>query len=320
MRQKQKILHSPRNLCNIPWVLAQEQKKLGYVSHVMKHDDDIIGSECDYNLKISRFQRWSLRYLTYLLFAVKAALKYDIFIFHTGITLLPDHKELSVLKVMGKKIFFYFHGKDINPNGLPEHIKYADHYFVSTPDLFKYAPNATWLPQAIDLESYPEQPVFKQKGDATLTILHAINEDTAEKRRKKGTDVILNAIDQVKSKGYDIKLDFVVATTRVEFIYHLQKADIVIDQINVAGWYGVIAVEAMFYGKPVLVYIHDDLKLYLPAECPLITTSSEKLENDLIKLIETNDFLYYRKKGPEYVEINHSVKMLVSKLHDIILK
>ena len=82
----------------------------------------------------------------------------------------------------------------------------------------------------------------------------------------------------------------------------------------------MIAVEAMFYGKPVLVYIHDDLKLYLPAECPLITTSSEKLENDLIKLIETNDFLYYRKKGPEYVEINHSVKMLVSKLHDIILK
>ena len=319
LKKQLKILHSPRNPCNIAWVLAEEQRKLGHISHVMKHDDDVEDSKCDYNLKISRYQRWSFRYLTYLFFAIKAILKYDIFIFHTGITLLPNHRDLPVLKFLRKKIFFYFHGREVNPNGVPDHAEYyANHYFVSTPDLFKYAPKATWIPQAIDMKAYPD-PVIENKKKSVLTILHAISEDTVEKRMRKGTYDILNTIKSVKSKGYNIKLDLVVATSQEEFINHLQKADIVIDQM-VLGWYGVISIEAMFYGKPVLVYISDNVKKYLPTGCPLILTSPEKLENDLIQLIESNNFLYYSNSGPEYVSNNHSAQTLISKINNVIEK
>ncbi|MFQ5669972.1 MAG: glycosyltransferase [Acidobacteriota bacterium] len=315
MRQP-RILHAPRNICNISWVLAQEQREAGYVSHVMKHDDDSIESDADFNLKVHRYTRWSTRYLIYLMFAVRAALRYDIFIFHTGVTLLPYARELPVLKALGKKIYFYFHGRDIRPAGLPDSIRYADHYFVSTPDLLEFAPGASWLPQAIDPRRYPEARPAGIAGDP-LRILHGINADTEEKRQRKGTHTILAAVKRLQQKGYRVEPCLSVSRSHDEFVAELIRADIVVDQL-VLGWYGVIAIEAMLLGKPVLVYIRNDLKKYLPEGCPLIPTDPGRLENDLEQLIQARDFARHAREGPAFVARHHFPRAIMEKMHAVI--
>jgi glycosyltransferase involved in cell wall biosynthesis len=54
------------------------------------------------------------------------------------------------------------------------------------------------------------------------------------------------------------------------------------------GWYGVFAIECMALGKPVCVYIKEELESYLDPK-PLVNTSPERLKEDLRILIEDID-------------------------------
>ena len=67
----------------------------------------------------------------------------------------------------------------------------------------------------------------------------------------------------------------------------LARADVVIDQLRV-GFYGVYAQEAMARGKPLVVYVREDLREkvlgYDRSAWPLVPSSAYELKGDLRRL------------------------------------
>ena len=78
-------------------------------------------------------------------------------------------------------------------------------------------------------------------------ILHA-----PSSRRRKGTERVIAACE-----GLDADLVLVEGLHHDEAFERYREADIVVDQLN-AGWYGLLAIECMALGKPVVTFLHDE--------------------------------------------------------------
>jgi len=99
-------------------------------------------------------------------------------------------------------------------------------------------------------------------------------------------------------------------------VEHYRQADIVVDQLLV-GWYGMLAIECMALGKPVCVYIRDELKSYLSSS-PLIDTSPVDLEGDLKRLIEDASLRRtIAEKARSFVERIHDADKIARRLLEV---
>jgi glycosyltransferase involved in cell wall biosynthesis len=177
--------------------------------------------------------------------------------------------------------------------------KYAGTALVSTPDLLAWSPRSRWTPNPIDLKKYPYIGV--EDHERKLRIVHAPSVP-----KVKGTEYVVKAVEDLKAEGYEIELDLVKNMPHQEAVEHYKQADIVVDQLFV-GWYGVFAIECMALGKPVCVYIQEDLKSYLPKAPPLVATSPRDLSVDLRRLIE-DEALRSR--------IGKTARVFVEQVHD----
>jgi hypothetical protein len=158
--------------------------------------------------------------------------------------------------------------------------RHADHLFAVNPDLLYFLPRekTTFLPYAVVRRNTALKERFFE-GDA-VHIVHAPTQ-----RAAKGTPAILAALDQLRSEEGDrVRVTLVenCSQQRAQEIY--RSADLVIDQLLV-GWYGAVAVEAMYMGVPVACYINDDHLQLVPAamarDLPLLRVTPATLLTQL---------------------------------------
>ena len=71
-------------------------------------------------------------------------------------------------------------------------------------------------------------------------------------RAVKGTNLIIDALNSLKKKGFSFELVLIEGLSNSEARKKYETVDVLVDQLF-AGWYGGLAVEAMALGKPVLV-------------------------------------------------------------------
>src|SRR3989304_9419354 len=167
-----RVLHAPLNIAGQMTLLTSELRSLGVDCKGMQLYSPKFGYETDFNLNIDKTGR-SGKYLRQLKFFLGNFLKFDIFHFYFGLSLLPFHLDLPILKLLGKKIVFHFRGSDIrNPNyvkqlgrgsnvpitTLKQRINlliiklFSDKNLVSTPDLIELVgEKAFYLPNGVDL-------------------------------------------------------------------------------------------------------------------------------------------------------------------------
>jgi glycosyltransferase involved in cell wall biosynthesis len=98
----------------------------------------------------------------------------------------------------------------------------------------------------------------------------------------------------------------------------LAQADIVVDQLN-SGWYGLFAIEAMAYGKPVVGYIHDEAAARTAAafgvEVPILRTAKENLTAHLRTLAASGEERRARGAASRaYVERVHAADKMADRL------
>ncbi|GAG37086.1 unnamed protein product, partial [marine sediment metagenome] len=171
-----------------------------------------------------------LQTLTGIPLLVKGLWKYDVFIFGFGTSLMA-FRDLPILKALGKRIIYVFHGSDIRPPyidgaqllgkyGLTarqairqaERLKrmirrierYADVMVdLPTQGLFHEKPFVNWLRIGIPFQ----RPDVKEKAaDSRLPergavrILHSPSHPEA-----KGTDRVRDTIESLRAKGYAIE-------------------------------------------------------------------------------------------------------------------
>ena len=191
-------------------------------------------------------------------------------------------------------------------------VKQADQVFVSTPDLLEFIPNSIWLPQPVDVSDIDAlAPTNKPNKDTsgTITIAHAPTSTNL-----KGSSYVEEAINELQSKGLDIELHLLTGLSHKEVISAIHHADIVIDQL-LTGSYGVVSIEAMALGKPVICYIREDMVEQYDEDLPIVSASPLDLVEKLSNLIEQRaEWPKFSAQSKAYVRRVHHVASVSKKL------
>lgn len=332
-----KILHSPINIAGQLTAISRAQRKLGYVSDVMVFNQNDFEYECDINLKTCQ-ERWKIiRAYKILANFLKCLVKYDVFHFHYGRTLLPYKLDLPILRLFGKKIVMQYWGTDViqfdiaakrtlfNQEQMSEIFheqnddqkrkeiakmeKMVDVTVVGDKELTYYSPKSKSILKAIDLEKIPF--IGLDLKSHTFKIVHA-----PSNRGVKGTDQIIKTIENLKKEGLKLDFTLVEGKSNEGAMQIYQNADLIIDDI-LQGPYGILCMEAMALGKPVMCHIGPLLVPNYPG-LPIINVNPDNLGQKIKEVMASSSL---REKlsheGREYMEANHDIMKTAQKFIDL---
>jgi glycosyltransferase involved in cell wall biosynthesis len=277
-----------------------------------------------------------------LLFSIWAILHYDVFHFFWGVSLWSFWRfhllDLPILKLLGKTVVVHFRGLDVvdikyfdykraialgdkidRPlTSRPEQVrkirkwkKYSDSILVSEPELHFVSSDSILCQQAIDPEYWQCNVSPKSEEDGIIRIVHA-----PSSRRKKGTDFIEKAIEELRQKGRKVELVLVekLGHHKVKELYCMSH--IGIDQV-LYGWHGKVSVEMMAVGLPVICHIDEELRKYRP-DLPIIDATPSNLVKQLETLIDNSGLrMEISKRSRDYARRYHDVEIVIDQLTDI---
>lgn len=175
--------------------------------------------------------------------------------------------------------------------------------FVSTPDLLRWVPQATWCPVVVDREAVRSVRVEREPRQTPL-VVHAPSSAWL-----KGSDLVEPVLQGLHRDG-------VIEYRRLEAMPHREvmaayaSADVVLDQF-VLGIYGVAACEAMAMGAVVVSHVDEFTRgaaeRLTGRELPIVEADPETLESQLRAYAsDPAAFDSVRAAGREYVEAVHS--------------
>jgi glycosyltransferase involved in cell wall biosynthesis len=297
------------NFAGIGWTNVQALRRKGIDVRLVVFNTQPAHPEADENLHLPGGPAWRRQAVQFRALA-KLLPSTDVFHFYFGLTLVPKRIQFPILKAARKKSVFHFVGSDIRGKS-PDELSYgrlADAQIVGSYDAARWIPEAEVVPPGIDLSAIEPVP---PRADGPVRVAHA-----ALSRRRKGTELVVAACDEL---GLD--LDVIENVRHDEVGPRLAWADIVVDQLN-SGWYGLFAIEAMAYGKPVVGYIHDEAATRTAAafgvDVPIVRTTKEALATDLRTLARSDEERRSRgAAGRAYAERVHDADKMADRLIDI---
>jgi len=164
----------------------------------------------------------------------------------------------------------------------------------------------------IDINEWKEKEKYSNFDgeNGFVEILHTPNH-----RGLKGTEFLINAVNELKKEGLKINLVLLEKVPNKEIESVMQKVDILAEQFIGTG-YALSAIEGMASGLSVMSNLENEnytrvfRRYSFLDECPILSTTPENIKENL-RILITNPSL--RKKlgeaGRKYVEKYHSYKM-----------
>jgi len=346
-----KVLHLPIILCNQPSEITLALNRAGVKADYAVLDTNgqewlLTHNNIKYNLHatdlIKNDPDMRLFRKALYKFFLHAAKEYDIFHFHSNISLfsqwLGHFKDLEILKKAGKKIVVSYWGCDIRTkSGNSKYkyntcfackaaceeekklfsrdtfAKYADLVIAHMPELYEYAPpGSVRLPSFIDTDYWESSHCDRPKSNV-FKIFHPFG-NNAVRGDVRGTEMIENAVDQLNKEGFNIEFLFFDKVPHSRMREYYEKADLVIEQL-MYGTYGLTAIEAMALEIPVMGYIRDKYKKYYSDKIPIIDANPETITDVLRRTIQNkNDLAEIGKRGREFVVKYHDSKKIANRL------
>ena len=298
-RRPLRVVHCPVNTAGVPWTNVQALRGRGIDASLVVFNRYALHPEADRSLDLGngflRRQTAQWRALASLL------PRTDIFHFMFGLTLVPQSLQYPILRAFRKKSVMHYLGSDIRGK-TPKQLaagKKAGAEVVGSWDATRWVPEATVIPPGIDLSAIAPVPPRDRKRPV---VVHA-----PSSRRRKGTEHVVAACEAL-----DVDLRIVEGVPHDEALALYREADIVIDQLN-AGWYGVLAIECLALGKPVLTYLFDDAQTWTEeafgTKVPLVEVTADTLQERLGALVDA---------GPaEWRRVGDASRAYVEQVHDI---
>ncbi len=363
---KKKIIHIPTSVGGNSSQLSIYLNKLNYNSECWIFSQNYLNYNSD-KIITNNKDSWLLKEVKRI-FALRYIFLCDIVFFNFGRSLfapiynnpkleksflisfyniyafIMQRIELSLLKILGKKIFIQYQGDDarqgdyllknyeisignlqnqnyyslttdnIKKKQIKFFEKYCNKIYALNPDLLAVLPiNAMFLPYGhIALEEW--EFINFNANKSKLHFAHAPSH-----RGVKGTELVLNAFENLRKSKYDFDFTLIEGLSNIEAKAVYKNVDIIIDQLY-AGWYGGLAVEAMALGKIVLVYIREEDLQFIPEqmknELPFIRTSPSTIEADIIHVLKMSksDLNKISINGRKYVEKWHNPNIVAKKI------
>ncbi len=293
--------------------------------------------------KIPYHKNEVVRKVLLFFFMIKLLIRYKYFIFlQAGWTLMTGFKDIRILRFFGKKTMVIFTGCDAR---IPEMVKHIDwnpcaqcpidyqksvncdiprkkmmipliekwFQFIVSPDMYagflkkKHFP--IFFPRVIN----NFKPVYPDLSPlSTIRILHAPTND-----HYKGTKYIRSAIYQLKEKYDNILFNEVKGLSIIELYKAIEKCDLVIDQM--LGGYGMLGVESMAMGKPVIANMNPEMFNDYEHFCPVINANPDTLFNVLESIIINPAQLHeIGIKSRKFVEKYHDASIVAEELFRIL--
>ena len=307
-----RALHSPVNVAGGPGAISAGLRELGVESTLLVFNERPFERGYDVNLRLRDTRRASSipfnlpKQLRALAWALP---RFDVFHFHAGLTLAPQRLTLPLLRARRKGVVFQSWGSDLRgrPASDAQYLRGASAVIVGSYLTRRLAPRGPWpdydvVPPAIVLHDWEASPV--EPGDV-LRVAHA-----PSKRKVKGTDAVLAAVDALQRRGAPVELDLIEGVPNREARKRYAAADVVVDQLRI-GWYGMFAIEAMALGTPVVVHLDErgaaETEEAFGLELPLVRADERTLESTLGDLVERRPELpALGRRSREYVERIHA--------------
>jgi glycosyltransferase involved in cell wall biosynthesis len=308
MEQPLRVVHTPLNVAGIPWTNVQALRRKGVDAKLVVVERQAMHPEADIDLARGPGLRGQVR-AQWPAFA-RLLRQTDIFHFYFGWTLLPKVLQFPVLRAARKKSVYHFLGSDIRGKSDRDlaYRRQADACIVGSYDAVRWVPEAEVVPPGIDLRGI--EPTAPLTGERPV-VLHA-----PSSRRRKGTEHVIAACE-----GLDVDLVILEGLHHDEAFQRYAEADIVVDQLN-AGWYGILAIEAMALGKPVLTFLLEEAvrrtEEAFGVEVPLVAVTKETLRERLAELAEApDDRARIGAASRAYVERVHDADKVADRLIEI---
>jgi glycosyltransferase involved in cell wall biosynthesis len=336
-----KILFLPENIASMPAITTAALNKIDGVN--ARFITNSLNKYCEINESIiyepRNFSRRKpikyifnkIRYIK----VIKKWIKWADILHYTWSAASNDGSDLRYAKKLGKPIFIEWVGSDIRN---PEFLKKINKFYLDAllngyeykdmeskdqsiknqklflhhgaiptlcPEMKLYLDINIFqrneiLFQRINIRNF--KPIFPLIKNEKVVIVHSPSAKVA-----KGSEYIISIVEKLK-KNYNIDFKLLHGLPRVEVLQLIQSSDIFIDQI-ILGSYGMAAMEAMSFGKPVMCYIIPEVfEAGLPEECPIVNTNPENIEEQLIRLITQPELRNkLGKESREFVEKYHDV-------------
>lgn len=175
----------------------------------------------------------------------------DIFHFHM---LVDENQEVGRYRIAdfmrGKKVLHHHHG---HPGFRSAPQKYREKYrrlrrkaLVSTPDLLRLMPEATWQPNLVPLGDPLYMPELAPENGCVIIG------QAPTRRDLKNTQDLLNVVADIRGRGCGsgIKAEIIENTNHKVCLQRKRRCHIIFDHMQ--GYYGVTSLESLSQGKPVI--------------------------------------------------------------------
>jgi glycosyltransferase involved in cell wall biosynthesis len=302
-------VHCPVNMAGIPWTNVRALRRKGVdATLVVFKSQPFRPNDQDWNLnRPDGFARAQLAQWRAFLRLLRGT---HVFHFYFGLTLVPKSLQFPILRALRKKAVYHFLGSDIRGKS-PADLAYADKAdarIVGSYDAIRWVPDAEVVPPGIELNVYQAVP----PSDRTRPlVVHA-----PSRRASKGTEHVVAACRQLP-----VDLDIVEGLPNEQARERYARADIVVEQLN-AGWHGVLGLEAMALGKPVVTFLHEEAvrrsEEGYGVKVPIVNATKETLVEALRPLVESPELR--RRIGAEsraYAERVHDADKVADRLLEI---
>jgi len=338
-----KVVMAPVNIAGQPIVLVKELRRLGIdvslvqytgrgISHKLQYETDRIvqysgGNRDEVQLKtVENLLREGTTTFHFWLRSLFFSGVYEGF---TGF-------DIPIIKSYGRHVVYRFTGEDLrirsihmarNPHNayqygyttkidedrqrryidfLREHV---DQFIVQDPELHEFCPEASIIPRVIDLDAFPYVGVSATERPL---VIHAPTSAMV-----KGTRFVRDAVAALQSEGLAFDYREISGLAHDEAVQLYRSADIVIDQLHI-GWYGVLAIEAMALGKPVIAYVRPDFIEAHEPKIPVVTANPLNIGQvlrDLLRDRERRQEIGERSRA--FAEEVHDVRTVARRLLEL---
>jgi len=309
MEIRGRILHV-HNVAGVSSNLALFQRKLGFEAKVITRKAHPLGyeEEC--------YPQWKM------LFALRFFPVFDVIHYHVNTWFRREifkHLDYQLCKRLHKKIVLQFHGEDLRARSMHQELKeIIDELkiiLVATPDLLDFIPSEkrVWLPFPINLDMWRSKP----RTEKEHTLVVGYYNPPHDEREVYGIKYTKRAIKNLKRKGLNLETKPIYWKPHSTMPAYYSSIDIYVDRLGM-GWYGVGACEAMASGLPVITYIREDLRHFLPAKEPFLISTKEKIEETLEMILSDKSLrTQLAQRGKKYVLEIHDGLEIAKNLIDM---
>jgi glycosyltransferase involved in cell wall biosynthesis len=201
----------------------------------------------------------------------------------------------------------------------------CDRVIVSTPDILdiakKFRDDAVYLPNPVDMTLFYPKPLMSHGGKKRVLIASDSNWSV------KGTDIAIRALSRIKDevdvsiiaygKDFDrtialasslgLRLNVLPKVPHERLVEYYWNADVVLDQFKL-GSLGMISLEAIACGRPVITYVSSEYPEY--SDFPLKDVCGE--EDVALEIKNANNKLW--QKEYTYLEKYHKPEVAITNL------